>query len=113
MQQQKQPTDNHDIVVDYMFPDTVSQIKFSPVNQTYQQFGQLLAVACWDGSIVIWKVAQGPNRSANYQPMINQNIGMPVLGFCWQVDSAALLLACSDNTIKKWDLPTNMIQNIG
>ena len=28
---------------------------------------------------------------------------------CWQVDAAALLLACADNTIKKWDLNSNQV----
>ncbi len=45
--------------------------------------------------------------------MVNQAIAVPVLGMCWQVDAPALLLACADNTIKKWDLPSNQVSVIG
>jgi len=31
---------------------------------------------------------------------------------CWQLDAVALLIACSDNTLKKWDLNTNQISVI-
>ena len=106
--QQKLPTDQHDFeVTGFNFPDTISQVKFSPQNSTYQQFGQLLAVTCWDGTIAIWKVLQNANKTANFQPMVTQSVGVPILGMSWQIDSPALLLACSDNSIKKWDLAGN------
>lgn len=45
--------------------------------------------------------------------MLMQNVGAPILGICWQVDAPALLLACADNTIKKWDLGSNQVATIG
>jgi hypothetical protein len=55
--QQKIPTDQHDFEVQgFQFPDTISIIKFAPQTNTYTNYGNLLAVACWDGTIVIWKV---------------------------------------------------------
>ena len=32
---------------------------------------------------------------------------------CWQVDQVAVLLACADNTIKKYDLNSNQITTVG
>lgn len=36
-----------------------------------------------------------------------------MLGICWCVDQAGLVLACADNTIKKWDLASNQVVPIG
>ena len=35
------------------------------------------------------------------------------MGMCWQQDAPAVLLACADNSIKKWDLSSNQIVAIG
>ena len=32
---------------------------------------------------------------------------------CWQADAVCLLLACADNQIKKFDLNTRQVTNIG
>jgi hypothetical protein len=50
---------------------------------------------------------------AQIQPMLSQDVKVPILGMSWQVDAPALLLACGDNSIKKWDLASNTIQTIG
>jgi len=34
-------------------------------------------------------------------------IGAPILGAIWCIDQVGILLACADNTIKKWDLERN------
>jgi len=46
---------------------------------------------------------------AQIQPMLSQDVKVPILGMSWQVDAPALLLACGDNSIKKWDLASNTI----
>jgi hypothetical protein len=47
--------------------------------------------------------------------MMQQKVEAPILGMCWQVDSPAILLACADNNIRKWDLtnPNNGVAVIG
>ena len=45
--------------------------------------------------------------------MVSCNAGAPILGMCWRADSPALLLACADNQIKKWDFQMNQISTIG
>jgi WD40 repeat protein len=47
------------------------------------------------------------------QAGLSQQTGGPVLGLCWQPETPVLLIAHSDNNIKKWDLATNTITNIG
>lgn len=42
-----------------------------------------------------------------------QSLGVPILGICWQVDAPALLLACADNSVKKWDLNSNQLCTLG
>lgn len=95
--------------------DHISCLKFAPMNQTYQQFGSLLACAFWDGTLVIYQ-ANIPNIGDQIQTqiMINNNTGgAPILGICWCPEQPALLIACADNNIKKWDLPTNQVINVG
>ena len=45
--------------------------------------------------------------------MLQNNAGGPILGVCWCIEQPALLIACADNNIKKWDLPTNQIITVG
>jgi WD40 repeat protein len=45
--------------------------------------------------------------------MLQNNAGAPILGMCWCIDQPAVLLACADNNIKKWDLPSNQIAPVG
>jgi hypothetical protein len=45
--------------------------------------------------------------------MTNTKVPCPVLGLKWQVDHCALLLACADNKIKKWDLQANQVFDVG
>ena len=45
--------------------------------------------------------------------MLQNNAAAPILGICWSPDQPALILACADNNIKKWDITTNQIINIG
>ena len=45
--------------------------------------------------------------------MLQNSAQAPVLGVCWCIDQPALLIACADNFIKKWDLPSNQVINVG
>jgi mRNA export factor len=47
------------------------------------------------------------------QVMLNTNVGVPILGICWCPEKPALLLACADNAIKLWDLPSNQVMQVG
>lgn len=103
------PVDKFDTEVPLDVQDTISAVKFSPMLLPYQQHGQMLACAAWDGSIRVWKLMHNSayEPRVQVQPLAAQNVQVPVLGICWQVDSPALLMACSDNQIKKWDLASN------
>ena len=39
--------------------------------------------------------------------------GAPILGAIWCIDQVGVLLACADNNIKKWDLTSNQVVNVG
>ena len=45
--------------------------------------------------------------------MLQNNAQAPVLGVCWCPDQQALLIACADNNIKKWDLQSNQVIIVG
>ena len=45
--------------------------------------------------------------------MLNNTAGAPILGMCWCPEQPALILACADNSIKKWDLQSNSVLVIG
>ena len=105
--------DNLDIPVDVNAQEIISCMKLSPQTPQYQNMGQLLVAASWDGTISTWKLMYNEHSTpkAGIQPMMQQKVDCPVLGICWQADSPAILLACADNSIKKWDLnqPNNGI----
>ena len=71
----------------------------------------MLAGACWDGTIFVWKVDYNMHVSqsikAQTSPMMSQNVQVPILGLCWQEDAVGILLACADNQIRKYDLNSN------
>lgn len=56
MQQNAQFTDSHDTEIPITFTnESISCLKFAPLNQTYAGFGTpILAAAFWDGSIAIY-----------------------------------------------------------
>eukprot|EP00347_Sterkiella_histriomuscorum_P017243 403350135 len=99
--------------IQHPFTDAISCMKFAPINQTYQQIGSpILAVASWDGNIVIYRT-QDDGKVIQAQFMLQTNAGGPVLGICWQPDAQALLIACADNNIKRWDLGQNSVNVVG
>ena len=71
---------------------------------------RMLAATCFDGSLTIFRVDHQDDgvtpRPSQASQVTVQNIQVPILGMTWQVDSVALLLACADNSIKKFDLNT-------
>ena len=75
----------------------------------------MLVAAGWDGTLYTWKLQYNEHSTpkALIQPITQQKVDGPVLGLCWQADSPGILLACADNNIKKWDLQSNQISNIG
>ena len=54
-----------------------------------------------------------PQCAAKVQQGGAQNLGCPILGMTWQADQFALLYACADNTIKKWDVDGNQVHTLG
>lgn len=54
---QSSATDDNDFQVEnYKFTNSISVIKFSPPAQIYAAQGTILAVTCWDGVVLVWKV---------------------------------------------------------
>ena len=94
----------------------MSILKFAPISQTYQQFGSaLLFAGFWDGNMIIYQ-AQLPTLGDQAQTQImlqGSTGGVPILGAIWCIDQVGVLLACADNNIKKWDLQSNKVVNVG
>eukprot|EP00347_Sterkiella_histriomuscorum_P013043 403366232 len=113
--QQAAPSDGtqFDNEIQHPFTDAISCLKFAPLNQTYQSIGSpILAAASFDGNIVIYRT-QDDGKVIQAQFMLQTNAGGPVLGICWQPDAQALLIACADNNIKRWDLGSNSVNVVG
>jgi mRNA export factor len=94
----------------------VSILKFAPISQTYQQFGSaLLFAGFWDGNIIIYQAQLlALVDQAQTQIMLQGSTGgVPILGAIWCIEQVGVLLACADNNIKKWDLQSNKVVNVG
>ena len=97
-------------------------MKFSPSPTTpgspYQMIGyRMLAATTFEGQLNIFRIDHsddGTNpRPANVQQLAANNTQVPILGMTWQADAVAILLACADNTIKKFDVNTQKVDVIG
>jgi len=110
---QQQHTDQFDFEISHQFTDSISCLKYAPINPVYQSTGfPLLAVASWDGNVAIYQVSdQGNQIQANCA--LSTSTGAPVLGLCWQPEVQALLIASADNNIKRWDLASNQVTVVG
>lgn len=106
--------DHLDVPVQCQLTNAVSQLKFSPAptqSQAYQMAGfRMLAAACFDGSFFVFRVDHMDDgvtpRPSTVTQIAQQNAQAPILGICWQADTVALLLACADNQIKKFNPQT-------
>ena len=81
----------------------------------------MMSLTSWDGQAMVYGIQYNeqamnakpnPMFAAAIQPINAQNLGTQSLGHCWQADAVAVILACADGSIKKWDIDAKQVTNL-
>ena len=82
---------------------------------------KFLAAASWDGSCKVWEIAgklTGYGMSQRLQVETKycgeqKPDGGPILGLDWRNDSSCIYLGTSSQFVKRWDIQSGKVEDIG